>query len=280
MDNANSHEYLEKIKIQVIENLKRTTFAPSVQMIDVPRDPEGMDDEADALLDDLDEDEHKDQRYTKRRWDKYVEKDGELSESDDEEESEQNGVRRQPHVRKRRNIMDYQNRDAAPDDEDMGSGDGSPRRGRSQDGAEIGGPSNYPDVEAERNGSVHSSIANLEESAASSDESAEGSVVPGDLALEDEDVDMADDTVEVAPAPAPAPTDGPQEATPPDSPPAYAAAPILPLPTADHLGNDAMDEGDTLEDPEVANREGREERELEDVRTKKATEDDERSEQL
>lgn len=31
MDNANSPEYLEKIKNQVIENLRRTSFAPSVQ---------------------------------------------------------------------------------------------------------------------------------------------------------------------------------------------------------------------------------------------------------
>ena len=38
MDNANSPEYLEKIKHQVLENLRRTTqAAPSVQMQDVPR---------------------------------------------------------------------------------------------------------------------------------------------------------------------------------------------------------------------------------------------------
>lgn len=30
IDNVNTHKYLEKIKLQVIENLKRTTFAPSV----------------------------------------------------------------------------------------------------------------------------------------------------------------------------------------------------------------------------------------------------------
>lgn len=117
MDNANSPEYLEKIKNQVIENMKRTTFAPSVQMTDVPRDPEGMDDEADAILDDLDEDENKDKRFTAHRWDKYVEKDGELSESEDEEENSRNGVRRQ-NGKRRMNIMDYRNPLAAPDDED------------------------------------------------------------------------------------------------------------------------------------------------------------------
>ncbi|GAB1206619.1 hypothetical protein APSETT445_005309 [Aspergillus pseudonomiae] len=113
MDNANTKEYLDKIRVQVVENLKRTSFAPSVQMTDVPRDPlvEGMDDEADAILDDLDEDENKDKRFTKRRFDQYVEKPGELSDSDDEEESAANGVRRQPGVLKRRNQVNYRNLD-------------------------------------------------------------------------------------------------------------------------------------------------------------------------
>ncbi|KAE8360034.1 hypothetical protein BDV27DRAFT_46397 [Aspergillus caelatus] len=113
MDNANTKEYLDKIRAQVVENLKRTSFAPSVQMTDVPRDPlvEGMDDEADAILDDLDEDENKDKRFTKRRFDQYVEKPGELSDSEDEEENAANGVRRQPGVMKRRNQVNYRNLD-------------------------------------------------------------------------------------------------------------------------------------------------------------------------
>ncbi|KAI9500994.1 histone deacetylase [Coemansia spiralis] len=36
--NSNSSEYLERIKAQVLQNLDRTRFAPSVQMQDVPRD--------------------------------------------------------------------------------------------------------------------------------------------------------------------------------------------------------------------------------------------------
>ncbi|EFQ99725.1 histone deacetylase 1 [Nannizzia gypsea CBS 118893] len=113
MDNANSKEYLEKIRMQVVENLRRTTFAPSVQMTDVPRDPlvDGMDDEADAILDDLDEDENKDKRYTKRRFDNYVEKDGELSESEDEESAAANGVRRQPNRERRRGNINYRHLD-------------------------------------------------------------------------------------------------------------------------------------------------------------------------
>ncbi|CAG7991869.1 unnamed protein product [Penicillium olsonii] len=111
MDNANTREYLDKIRNQVIENLKRTAFAPSVQMTDVPRNPilDGMDDEADDVMDDLDDDENKDKRFTQRRFDQYTEKAGELSDSEDEEENAANGVRRQPGAIRRRNQVNYRN---------------------------------------------------------------------------------------------------------------------------------------------------------------------------
>src|SRR5258708_15349000 len=87
MDNANSPEYLEKIRSQVIENLKRTAFAPSVQMTDVPRNSlgPGMDDDADDAMDDLDADHNPDVRYSQRDLDKYISKDAELSESHNDE---------------------------------------------------------------------------------------------------------------------------------------------------------------------------------------------------
>ncbi|KAL6236612.1 hypothetical protein BDW75DRAFT_206491 [Aspergillus navahoensis] len=109
MDNANTREYLDKIRTQVVENLKRTAFAPSVQMTDVPRESlvDGMDDEAEAALDDLDEDENKDKRFTKRRFDQYVEKPGELSDSEDEDENAANGVTRKSAHLKRRNQANY-----------------------------------------------------------------------------------------------------------------------------------------------------------------------------
>ncbi|PWY91137.1 hypothetical protein BO70DRAFT_358571 [Aspergillus heteromorphus CBS 117.55] len=126
MDNANTKEYLDKIRTQVVENLKRTAFAPSVQMTDVPREPlvEGMDDEADAILDDLDEDENKDKRYTKRRFDQYIEKPGELSDSEDEDEAAANGVRRQPGEIRRRNQVNYRNLDV--NDSGLDSGMATP----------------------------------------------------------------------------------------------------------------------------------------------------------
>ena len=131
MDNANTKEYLEKIRAQVVENLKRTAFAPSVQMTDVPRNPlvGGMDDEADAILDDEDEDENKDKRYTKRRFDQLVEKPGELSDSEDEDENTANGVRRQPNTLKRRNHINYRNLDVA--DSGLESGLATPREASS-----------------------------------------------------------------------------------------------------------------------------------------------------
>jgi histone deacetylase 1/2 len=146
MDNANSKEYLDKILGQVVENLKRTTFAPSVQMTDVPREPlvESMDDEADAILDDLDEDENKDKRFTKRRFDQYIEKDGELSDSEDDEEQTANGIRRQPNSLKRRNKVSYRNIDA---DSGVDSGIATPRDESSIPDDELGLDEKMDDVE-------------------------------------------------------------------------------------------------------------------------------------
>lgn len=157
MDNANTRDYLEKIRTQVVENLKRTSFAPSVQMTDVPRGPlvEGMDDEADAILDDLDEDENKDKRMTTRRFDQYVEKPGELSDSEDEEESAANGVRRQPNALKRRNEVNYKHLDVG--DSGLDSGLATPRDASSvaDEEADLGGDARMteaPDAETEEQG--------------------------------------------------------------------------------------------------------------------------------
>ncbi|KAI5247486.1 hypothetical protein E4T43_01914 [Aureobasidium subglaciale] len=125
MDNANSPEYLEKIKLQVFENLSRTRFAPSVQMTDVPRSPlvvqpnendpdnEGDTedlDEREQRLDDKDDDENPDSRYTERKWDARIERDDEFEDSDDEEMNELLGVKKQPGQESRRpRITDHKN---------------------------------------------------------------------------------------------------------------------------------------------------------------------------
>ncbi|KAJ4199288.1 histone deacetylase [Fusarium falciforme] len=87
MENSNSREYLEKITAAVIDNLRQTGPAPSVQMQDVPRKPfGGMTDEEEAELEDMDEDENKDVRMTEHRWDKRVEHEGEFEPSEDDDE--------------------------------------------------------------------------------------------------------------------------------------------------------------------------------------------------
>jgi histone deacetylase 1/2 len=124
MDNANSPEYLEKIKVQVLENLKRTApsgAAPSVQMQDVPREPFRMDetlDEEEGRLDDEEADQelNKDRRHNQRLWDRRIGRDDEQSESEDEELEDSLGVKRQPDQPRRRGIMDYRNPHAPVDD--------------------------------------------------------------------------------------------------------------------------------------------------------------------
>ncbi|KAI1751788.1 hypothetical protein F4782DRAFT_503173 [Xylaria castorea] len=114
MENANSPEYLEKIKNQLIENLRRTAHVPSVQMQDVPRQSLGaMTDEDDAELDDMDEDENKDVRVTQRQWEQRIERDDEYDESDNEELEKVNGVHR--NGSSRRAFLDYRNSDAEGD---------------------------------------------------------------------------------------------------------------------------------------------------------------------
>lgn len=117
MENANSPEYLEKIKNAVIENLKKTIPAPpSVQMQDVPRQGLGQSDEDEAELDDEDEDQNKDSRWTERRLDKHTIRDDEFEESGDEEMAEANGAFRPKGGRKR--ITDHKNPYAQPDYEE------------------------------------------------------------------------------------------------------------------------------------------------------------------
>ncbi|KAK3619019.1 histone deacetylase [Elasticomyces elasticus] len=122
MDNANTTEYLERIKHEVLGNLRQTLqHAPSVQMQDVPRHTMGMNETGDEEEDRLDDEEadrdvNKDRRYTQRLWDKKTVAEGELSESEDEEMAESIGVRKQPGVKRRRGIMDHVNPYAPADD--------------------------------------------------------------------------------------------------------------------------------------------------------------------
>ncbi|KAL9577398.1 MAG: hypothetical protein Q9203_007480, partial [Teloschistes exilis] len=254
MDNANHKEYLEKIQIQVIENLKRTNaHAPSVQMTDVPRDPIGMNDDDEAALDDFDEDTHPDQRKTKRQWDKYVERDDELSASEDEEENQRNGVRRQPGMKRRRNIMNFQNPQAVADDDEvlddaapMNGTNGKENGAHDEDDVDIDDESSdLPERPTRRYADYESTDSELDNM-----QDEDGDL---EMAENDNENDHDHDDNDAAPQDAPTTTQNPTatpvrsgpEATPPDSPPRIVAQ--VPAPTeqaADIGGGDAMDEGD------------------------------------
>ena len=256
MDNANSTDYLEKIKIQVIENLRRTAHAPSVQITDVPRDPEGMDDEADAALDDEDEDTNKDQRRTQRQWDKYTDKGDEFSESENEEQNRANGVHRRPGRPRRRNIMDYQNEFAASDEErPTGARRSSRRAGRNGSHETSSTIGNGDDAGLDATGPT--SAPNLNSAVVATPEA--------------DDVEMRDDASPDAASPSLHPAEGPQGVTPPESLQGDTPQPALPSPALDDAGNGATDEGDTLADPDVQKMQGLNEREHEDVAAEEST---------
>ncbi|KAK9235299.1 hypothetical protein V1525DRAFT_365334 [Lipomyces kononenkoae] len=87
MQNANSKEYLDRIRTTVLENLSRTKFAPSVQMTDVPRDAPEEEPEEDT-------EESKEMRGgSQEAWDSHIQKDGELSDSEDEGEGGRRDIR-------------------------------------------------------------------------------------------------------------------------------------------------------------------------------------------
>ncbi|KAI7917984.1 histone deacetylase RPD3 [Pyricularia oryzae] len=115
MENANSNEYLEKIKIAVIENLRKTAPVPSVQMQEIPRPSMGMTDEEEAMLDDMDEDQNPDARITQRQWEKSVARQDEFEDSDDEDMARSNGAAAVP--RTRPSIMNHENPHADMEDD-------------------------------------------------------------------------------------------------------------------------------------------------------------------
>ncbi len=273
MDNANSKEYLDKIRNSVIENLSRTMFAPSVQMQDVPRDALTMNDEDEAAMDDQDEDENADRRHTRHRWDKNVEKDGEFSESEDEEMNEANGVRKQPGVRKRRNRMDYRNL-AAFNDSGMDSNIATPQAGSSLPDNDIDEDMNLDDAgPAEQDEATTPSPAGVTNgSAAISGAQSPQPTTENDVQMEDVEADAV-----VAPANNAAiqQPEAQQEVTPPDSPALPLQAAPEPAPETEgepSASEPAVKEEMAAEDAAVeAQEEGLNEREEENVEAEAAT---------
>ncbi|KAJ2380108.1 histone deacetylase, partial [Coemansia sp. RSA 2559] len=73
-ENSNSPEYLERIRTQVLQNLERTRFAPSVQIHDVPRDADHDLADEDAL--------DPEERMPETTRDQHVVPDAEMYEAD------------------------------------------------------------------------------------------------------------------------------------------------------------------------------------------------------
>ncbi|OQV05582.1 Histone deacetylase domain-containing protein [Cladophialophora immunda] len=233
MENANSREYLEKILGQVLENMKRTAHAPSVQMTDVPRESLGMNDEDEAALDDLDEDQNPDTRLTQRKADKYVQKNGELSDSEDEEMEEVNG--RPSASRKRRIMQNYRHiMDVGGNDSgvETRSGTGTPQQASSlpdeaademnvdedlDDKVNQQTPS-PPNGEQQVNGSVVVSGLQSPDHLASA-ETADGDVEMGDADLPDGNAAPMDEAETARSTEADSTIIVQQQRTPPDSPP-------------------------------------------------------------
>jgi histone deacetylase 1/2 len=227
MDNANSKEYLDKILTQVLENMRRTVHAPSVQMTDIPRESMGMNDDEEAALDDLDEDMNPDVRSTERRRDKHVEKNGELSESEDEAMDDGHGPSRVPGRDMRRAQMNYRNiMDAGAQDSgvETGSGVGTPAPGSSipdEEMLENEAPTqaHTPEAEKATNGTGAGPSAQSPDEVPTHD----GDVTMGDA----ETADAADAPISTTMTPAPA-AQGGQVSTPPKSPDATDSAPAQP----------------------------------------------------
>ncbi|KAJ1820976.1 histone deacetylase, partial [Coemansia sp. RSA 2598] len=72
--NMNSSEYLERMRSQVLQNIERTRFAPSVQMQDVPRDIDRDTADEDAL--------DPDERMPESARDQHIVPDAEMYEAD------------------------------------------------------------------------------------------------------------------------------------------------------------------------------------------------------
>ena len=254
MENANSKDYLEKIRNQVIDNLRHVNPAPSVQMADVPRESLGaLNDEDEAELDDLDADENVDKRNTKRRMDQMVEKDGELSESEDEEMNEANGIRHLIPGRKKRDRTDYRNLDDLPDS-GIDSGAGTPQQASSMSIADNNdADEDMADQDQQSNASGTRSSPVAEET--------------NDVSMEDAG-EAADGTVDAEVLPGVL-----QEETPPDSPQSeHPAAPTTEAEPSDAVTMTVAEENHSEEAKLEARAEGEAEREEENLAAEAATE--------
>ncbi|EGG20751.1 histone deacetylase family protein [Cavenderia fasciculata] len=98
MENQNSKDYLEKLKIQILENLRHLQHAPSIAHTEIPPDSYSYSDDED--------DEDPDVRISESDRDRRVTNPGELSDSDEEDgrRHEMNGLDSTPSSRRRNQV--------------------------------------------------------------------------------------------------------------------------------------------------------------------------------
>jgi histone deacetylase 1/2 len=243
MENANSHDYLHKIKSTVIENIRRTG-KPSVEAFtDIPPGLDRrMDSDAEDEDDDLDTDLNPDVRMTQRQRDQQIEHEGELyEESDDEDYKNSLGVRAQPGVKKRRHITDFPNPNAAAAD-DIDALDGDDMNGESA-------------VSTRQPSAAMKSRTNTPGAAADED---------GDVDMDEADAPAANSTRSQSPA---------GVVTPPESPPANAPATGL-APSSAPAADVSMEGADDASKAAIsdAKAEGQDERDTENVKGEVRTE--------
>lgn len=273
MENANSHDYLHKIKSAVIENIRRTG-RPSVEAFttipDVPTAlGRAMDSDAEDEEDDIDADENRDVRMTQRQRDKQIEHDGELYDaSDDEDYKNSLGVRAQPGVKKRRNITDFPNPNAAPADaldlmEDINGGSAVSTRQPSAGAKSRTQTPAAAEQEVDKDGDVDMDAPVPEAAPEAVPEAAPEAAPETAPATAPPAVTETSDTA----APVAAPEREPSPAgvvTPPESPP--TAVPATTAPTSAPVADVEMAETNDKEETVAAKEEGEAERDTENVK--------------
>ncbi|KAF2737687.1 hypothetical protein EJ04DRAFT_510122 [Polyplosphaeria fusca] len=284
MENANSSDYLSKIRNTVIDNIRRTGKPSTEAFQPIPDNPltRGMESDDEDEMDDQDADENPDQRVTQRQRDQQIEHGAEYYDpSDDEDYKNSLGVRRQPGHKKRRGIMDFQNANAADDDE-AGTPDGlRALNGESGRITERASPAAARRSMSRASSARPSGANGAVAAGARSNGTSSRTRTPAAAADEDGDVEMEEATDAQASGPANA-ADASGLSTPgaipspPQSPPAPAPSniPVTATATATATADDVeMEEEAKAEEAQQEKDRGLKEREEEDQKAETKTEE-------
>ncbi|KAL2914062.1 Histone deacetylase 1 [Polyrhizophydium stewartii] len=136
MENMNSREYLDRMKAQILENLRHINHAPSVQMHQVPHDTYSSDDEDD-------DNESKERRLSQKHIDKRRVPENELSDSDDEGDNRRDRRSyRERRLHRERPLMSYDKERSGASNGESGAGPSAAvaQSGASEQAMEVDAP--------------------------------------------------------------------------------------------------------------------------------------------